>query len=51
MKVESSAEIFNLLSALPSKLDDVDMLLQTADRLCQDSVDADVVESLRRYFL
>ena len=48
LKVESSAEIFSLLSALPSQLDDVDLLLQTAHHLCQDSVDADVVEGLRR---
>ena len=48
LKVESSAEIFSLLSALPSQLDDVDLLLQTADHLCQDSVDTDVVEGLRR---
>ena len=48
LKVESSAEIFSLLSALPSQLDDVDLLLHTADHLCQDSVDADVVEGLRR---
>ena len=48
LKVESSAEIFSLLSALPSQLDDVDLLLQAADNLCQDSVDADVVEGLRR---
>jgi len=51
IKVESSAEIFSLLSALPSQLDDVDLLLQTADHLCQDSVDADVVEGLRRKHL
>ena len=49
LKVESSAEIFNLLSALPSRLDDVDLLLQTADNLCRDSVDNVVVESLRRF--
>ena len=49
LKVESSAEIFNLLSALPSRLDDVDLLLQTADNLCLNSVDNNVVESLRRF--
>ena len=49
LKVESSAEIFNLLSALPSRLDDVDLLLQTADSLCLNSVDNVVVESLRRF--
>ena len=50
LKVESSAEIFNLLSGLPSRLDDVDLLLQTAENLCRDSVDNDLVESLRRSF-
>ena len=51
LKVQSSAEIFNHLSALPSRLDDVETLLSTAEAVCGDTVTDTLVDSLRRKHL
>ena len=51
LKASNSADIFNILSLLPSKVDDVEELLKLAEEVCQGSVDKDLVESLRRKHL
>ena len=51
VKASNSADIFNILSMLPSKVDDVDELLKVADEVCQGSVDKTAVEALRRKHL
>ena len=51
LKVESSAEIFNLLSSLPGRLDDVEALLAASDEVCGDLVNDDLIDTLRRKHL
>ena len=51
LKATNSADIFNILTALPSKVDDVDILLETANAVCGDEVTRQSVETLRRKHL
>ena len=51
IKASNSADIFNILSLLPSKVDDVEELLKLAEEVCQGSVDKEVVDGLRRKHL
>jgi len=48
---ENSADIFNILSSLPSKVDDVEALLEAANKVSQDSIDNNLIENLRRKHL
>ena len=51
LKASNSADIFNILTALPSKVDDVDILLDTANSVCGNEVNGQSVETLRRKHL
>ena len=51
LNASNSADIFNILSLLPSKVEDVDELLKVAEEICQGSVDKAAVEALRRKHL
>ena len=51
LSATNSADIFNILSVLPSKVEDVDELLKVAEEICHGSVDKAAVEALRRKHL
>ena len=51
LEATNSAEIFNILTSLPSKVDDFDELINLTDELCNDKVDNQLVECLRRKHL
>ena len=51
VRVESSADMFSLLSLLPGRCDCVDSLLAAAESCCGHSLDLELVEGLRRKHL
>lgn len=51
LKVESSADMFSLLSLLPGRCDCVDSLLAAAESCCGQSLDLELVDGLRRKHL
>ena len=51
LKATNSADIFNILTALPSKVDDFDVLLDKANSVCGDEVNKQSVDMLRRKHL
>ena len=51
VRVESSADMFSLLSLLPGRCDCVDSLLAAAESCCGQSLDLELVDGLRRKHL